>query len=158
MNEISAENLADLEKKYRNTAIIIVAQISVLLILIASVWFLIPDSENAISQNTLFTLWAAIIFVALGTFILRRMFFRWNRLRDVTLLKGINGLLQTLQINAIILAAMAGTIAVIGLAITVLSGATIETFRAGLVSLILFTINFPRKSVWRKIAANLQEL
>jgi len=158
MSELSAENLADLEKKYQTTAIIIIAQIFTLLVLIVSVWFLAPDSQNPISQQTLILLWAAIIFVALGTFILRRLLFRWDRLKDITLLKGVSGLLKTLQVNAIILVALAETIAIFGLVIAVLSGETFEIFRAGLVSLILFWLNFPRKSVWQKIVANLQEV
>ncbi len=158
MSEVFPENLAELEKNYRIAATIVVAQIFTLFVLVASVWFVAPDSQNSISQQSLIILWAAIIFVALGTFILRRLFFRWDRLKDITLLKGVSGLLKTLQSNAIILGALAETIAIIGLLIAILSGAKFEMFRAGVVSLILFLINFPRKSVWRKIVANLQEI
>lgn len=158
MEEVSTENLVEIEKKYRTTATIIFAQILTMLVLVIAIYFLAPESQNPISQQSLTILWAAIIFVALAAFILRRMFFRWDRLRDVVLLKGVKGLVRTLQVNAIILSAFAEAVALIGLAIAVLSGVKSEVFRAALVSLILFLINFPRKLVWQKIVVSLQEL
>jgi len=153
MEEISPENLAALESRYRATAIIISAQILFTIILTAAVWLLAPATENFISQQNLTTLWIAIIFLAIGAFVLRRVFFRWDRLKDVALLKGVSGLLVTLQINAIILAVFATLLPIVGCVITVLSGSTFEIIRAEIVALIVFWINFPRKSVWGKIVA-----
>lgn len=158
MEEISSENLAELDKRYRAAVFVIAAQIAVTIVLIAAVWFIPVRTQSSISQQTLTTLWITTIFVALGTFLLRRMFFRWDRLKDIALLKGVAGLLATLQANAIILAAMAEIIAVTGFIIAVLSGERFEMLRAGTVALIVFLINFPRKSVWEKIAAKLQEV
>ncbi len=158
MEELSTENSAEVEKKYRTTAAIIFAQIAAMILIVVAVYLFAPETENSISQQSLMILWAAIVFVALAAFILRRMFFRWERLRDIALLKGIRGLLKTLQTNAIILSAFAEIIVLGGAAIAVLSGSKIEVFRAALVSLILFLINFPRKSVWQRIVAGLQDL
>lgn len=158
MEEISTENLAEVEQKYRRAATIIFVQIAAMILIVAAIYFFAPESENQISGQSLTILWAAIVFVALAAFILRRMFFRWDRLRDIALLKGIKGLVGTLQTNAIILSAFAEIIVVIGAAIAIFGGAKTDIFRAALVSLILFLINFPRKSVWRKIVAGLQNL
>lgn len=153
MEEISPENLAALKNRYRTTAIIISAQIALTIVLSAVFWQLAPATEKSISQQTLATLWTVIIFLAVGAFVLRRVFFRWERLKDITLLKGISGLLRTLQINAIILALFATLLPVVGGVITVLSGSPFEIIRAEIVALIVFWINFPRKSVWGKIVA-----
>ncbi len=158
MEEISTENLAEIERKYRTTATIIFAQIAAMILIVAAVHFFAPESENQISQQSLTILWAAIVFVALAAFILRRMFFRWDRLRDIALLKGVKGLVKTLQTNAIILSAFAETIVFTGAAIALFGGSKSDIFRAALVSLILFLINFPRKSVWHKVAAGLQNI
>lgn len=158
MEEISPENNAEVERKYRTTATIIFTQIAAMILIVAAVYLFAPETESRISQQTLTILWAAIVFVALAAFILRRMFFRWDRLRDIALLKGIKGLIKTLQTNAIFLSAIAETVVLIGAAIAVLSGSKIEVLRAALVSLILFLINFPRKSVWQKVVAGLQDL
>jgi len=158
MEEISPENFAELEGRYRVTAIIVSAQILLTIVLIAAAWFFAADYEVSVSPQTLTTLWIAIIFVAIGAFVLRRMFFRWDRLKDVTLLKGVSGLLATLQFTAIILGCLAGTMAIIGFAIAVLSGEKLEMLRAGIASLIVFLINFPRKSVWGKIVAGMEKI
>ena len=89
---------------------------------------------------------------------MRRMFFRWDRLKDITTLKGVDGLLVTLQNNAIILAVFATLLTTVGCVITVLSGETFEAMRAEIVALIVFLINFPRKSVWTKIVASMEKV
>ena len=158
MEEISPENLVALESRYRATAIIVSAQIVFTIILTIAVWLLAPTAATPISQQTLTTLWAAIIFLAVGAFVLRRMFFRWERLKDITTLRGISGLLKTLQNNAIILAVFATLLTIVGCAITFLSGETFEAIRAEIVALIEFVINFPRKSVWEKVVEKMQEV
>lgn len=158
MEEISLANRVQLESRYRTTAIIIAAQIAFTIILIAVVWLFSTKRENTISQQTLTTLWVAIIFLAIGAFVLRRLFFRWDRFKDITLLKGISGLLIMLQTNAIILGTFAALLAVVGCVITFLTGETFEMLRAGVVALIVFLINFPRKSVWEKIVAGMEKV
>lgn len=105
MKEISAAILAEIEKRYRLTAIIVLTQITTTIILIVVGWFYAANSENAASHNSLMTLWTAIIFVAVGTFLLRRTLNRWNRLKNVALLKGVSGVLTTLQTNSLLITA-----------------------------------------------------
>ena len=158
METVSPENLAEIEIRYRATVIIFAAQIFFGLVLTLAALFLSPNAESSISPETSRTLWIVIIFIAVGTFLLRRFFLRWDRLRDIALLKGIKGLLRTLQSNAIILSAFIEIIVIIGFVVAFLSGEKFEMLRAGLVALILYAINFPRKSVWEKIVAGLQEV
>ena len=158
MVEISPENLVALESRYRATAKIVLAQIVFTVILTTAICLFAPTATNAISQQTLTTLWVAIIFLAIGAFVLRRTFFRWNRLKDITTLKGIAGLLATLQNNAIILAVFATLLTAIGCVITILSGETFEAIRTEIVALIVFLISFPRKSVWSKIVASMEKV
>lgn len=158
IKEITNEKQVKLESRYRTTAIIVFSQMFSTLVLIFLFWFVVEKTENSVSQQTLTTLWVGAIFVAVGTFVLRRMFFRWDRLKDIVLLKGVSGLLRTLQTNAIILAALAEAIAIIGMVIAFLSGEPFDMLRAGFVALIVFLINFPRKSVWEKIAAKMREV
>ena len=158
MEGISPENLDALDNGYRRTAMIIAAQIFFTIIFTVAVCLLAPAARNPISQQTLTTLWATMIFLALGAFVLRRTFFRWDRFKDITVLKGVSGLLKTLQMNAIVLGALAMTPAIVGGIITVLSGEKFEVIRAGIVSVIVFLINFPRKPVWEKIVAGMEKV
>lgn len=158
MEDISPENLDALDKRYRATAKTVAAQIVFSVILIVAVWLFAPRTENTIEQQTRTTLWVVIIFLALGAFILRRLYYRWDRLKDVALLKGTSGLLANLQKNAVILSLFPTLLTVVGCVITILSGENFEMLRAGIVALIVFLINFPRRSVWKKIVAGLEKV
>ncbi|HVE55541.1 MAG TPA: hypothetical protein VNB22_01855, partial [Pyrinomonadaceae bacterium] len=82
MNEISNENLTELEKRYRTTFFIILIQIFVVLILVLASWFGVFRLETNLKDQDFTTLWVAVLFIAVGTFILRRMFFNWERLKN----------------------------------------------------------------------------
>jgi hypothetical protein len=158
MNEISKENLSALEKKYQTTSLIIVSQIFFTIVLVIIGWFYAANVENAISDESLTALRVGVIFIAITTFVLRRMLIRWDRLKNISLLKGIPGLLNSLQTNAIILGTMAEIIAIIGFLIATLGGIKTDMLTFGAVALVLFLINFPRKSIWEKIVANLEKI
>jgi len=144
-----------IQKRYKTAAFVVLAQIGFTVILIPIAWFLAVNIENAISPRSVTTLWVGILFIALGTFVLRRMLYRWDRLRDIVLLKGIDGLLASLQTSTILLGAMAEIVAILGFLIAVLGGVAFDMFRAAVVALVIFLINFPRRSIWEKITANL---
>ena len=158
MSEISGENLSKLEKRYRTTFFIVLAQILVVLILVFFSWFGISMVETDLSSRDFSTFWVAMLFIAIGSFVLRRLFFSWERLKNITLLKGVSGLLGTLQTNSLILGAMAEIVAIFGFLIAMLSGNSSDMLRAGAISLVIFFINFPRKSLWIKIVSNLEKV
>ena len=155
MNEISNENLAELNKRYRTTAFIVLGEIFVVLFLIVAAWLLQVKIQNALSEQDLTTIWVAVLFVAVGSFIMRRMFFNWERLKNIAILKGVSGLLGTLQRNSIILSIFGVAVAIIGFVISDFSGNSIDMLRAGAIALVVFLINFPRKKVWITIISNL---
>ena len=156
MSKISAENLAEIAKRYRLTSIIVLTQITTTIILIIFGWFYAASSENAAAPDSLLMLWIAVVFIAVGSFLLRRILNRWDRLKNIASVKGISGLLAALQTNSIIIGALAEVIAVIGFLIAVLGGVKFDVFRAGAVALLVFLINFPRKTAWKKIVGNLE--
>lgn len=156
MNEISPENLAEIERKYRLTAIIVLTQIITTIILIIFGWFYAASSENAAAPDSLLMLWIAIVFIAVGTFFLRRMLNNWNRLQNTASIRGISGVVNVLQTNSIIIGSLAKIVAVIGFLIAVLGGVKFDVFRAGAVALLIFLMNFPRKTVWKKIVRSLE--
>ena len=115
MTEISPENRSELEKRYRTTVFVIVFQIFTVIALIIAAWFVAQTSENSITNQSLTTLWVAVLFIAVGAFVIRRLIFSWERLKNTALLKGITGLIQTLQINSIILGVIAEIVAIHGI-------------------------------------------
>lgn len=156
MTELQPDIRTQVQKRYRTTVYVVLAQIAFSLLLIPVGWFLAANVDNAVNQKSVTTLWVVILFVALATFVLRRVLFRWERLKDIAVLKGTGGLLASLQINAIILGTMAQIVAILGFLIAALGGIKFDMFRAAVVALVVFLINFPRKAIWEKIAANLE--
>lgn len=157
MNDISAESKAELVKRYRTTSIIVLAEIAVTLILIVTGWLSAADSEIASSVGGFLPLWIVVIFIAVSSFILRRMLNNWERLKAISLTKGIAGALATLQLNSLMLNTLALIIGIIGFYVASVNKVESDVFRAGAVALIVFLMNFPRKTVWKNITANLEK-
>ena len=158
MNEISGENLTELNKRYRSTVFIVLAQIFAVLILVFVSLFYLPRIAANLTGQDFTTLWVGVLFIAIGSFILRRLFFSWERLKNIALLKGISGLLGTLQRNSVILSFFALIVAITGFLIAVFSGNNSDVLRAGAIALVVFLINFPRKKVWKTIVSNLEKV
>ena len=156
MNVNSSENLPELEKRYRTTVLIVLAQIFFVLILIAASFLLALRVETTLQDYT--TLWVGVLFIAVGSFILRRMFFTWERLKTVAILKGVSGVLGTLQRNSIILSVFGLLVGIFGYLISLFSGSGFDMLRAGAIALVVFLINFPRKKVWKTIVSNLEKV
>lgn len=154
MSEISNENLAELNKRYRTTVFIVLGQIFVVLFLIVAAWLFVSKIQINLSDQDFMTLWVAVLFIAIGSFVMRRLFFSWERLKNVGLLKGVSGVLGTLQRNSIILSFFGVAVALLGFLITVFSGNSADMFRAGAIALVVFLINFPRKSIWKTVVSN----
>jgi hypothetical protein len=115
-------------------------------------------TEPVIDSANLMAMWILIIFIAAGALVVRRFFYSWERLKNTKLLRGWDGVLATLQTNAILLGAISEFIAILGFVIAMLSGSFFDMLRAEAVALITFLINFPRKSVWNRIAASLSNI
>lgn len=158
MNDVSPNNSQLLEKRYRTSVIAVSIQILIMLVLAIVAWFVITYSNNDISEPASFALWGTILLIAAGSFVLRRALFSWERLKSVALLKGIPALLDNLQANTILLGALGEVVAIMGFLVATLSGNKFEMLRAGAISLIVFLMNFPRKSIWQKILAGAEKL
>jgi hypothetical protein len=156
MEEISAENLAELEKRYKVTVFVVSAQIFSAVVFLVAAFVLtrdrFPDAESYL------TLWLVILFLSAATFVLRRQFFNWERLKNTALLKGVSGLISSLQIKTIILNLFAEIVIVLGFVISFLSGNFTDMLRAAGIALIVFAFNFPRRPVWEKIVSGLEKV
>lgn len=158
MEEISAENLAELERRYRQTLFIASAQIVSAAIFLFLAWFLTKNRENPPSEQSFLTLWLVILFLSAGTFVLRRQLFGWDRLKNAALLKGVSGLIRTLQTNTIVLNVFAEIVIIIGFIIAILNVNVFDMLRASAIALIVFALNFPRLSIWKKIVSSLEKV
>ena len=157
MADVSAENQAQMEKRYQLTLFLVLAQILSTFVFLALAWFLTRNQEIFVERD-LMTLWLVILFLAAVTFVLRRQLFGWERLKNKTLLKGVTGLISTLQINTVVLSLFGEIVLVIGFIIAVLNASIFDMLRASAIALIVFFFNFPRLAVWKKIVASLEKV
>jgi len=156
MNETQQDD-GSVGRKYGTTAIVFLSQIvfSIMLTVVAAV-MVRGRSETDSANANVTAIWVLIILIAVGALLARRFFYSWERLKNTKLLRGQDGLLQTLQTNAILLGTISEFVAILGFVITIMSGSAYDMIRAEAVALITFLINFPRKSVWSRIVESLR--
>ena len=100
-------------------------------------------------------LWIAILVFGLGAFVLRRTRFAAMRLKDIAALKGLSGLLKTLQDTTIQVACIGGAIGLMGFILVILSGDWTFTLRAFGVSIIVLIYGYPFRSAWERVVRQL---
>lgn len=157
MQNSSEQFTREIGKRYQITSLIVVGQIATTIMLIVIAWLIAPKVDLAITEQTTFGLWVLIILVVVGVFLLRRILFNWEKLRNINSGKGVKGLLAILQTYTILLGILTEVIAIVGFLISVMTGNKFEMFRAGAIALIVFMIIFPRKKVWETIVLGLNK-
>jgi hypothetical protein len=100
-------------------------------------------------------LWIAVLVFGLGAFVIRRTKFNETRLKDIAALKGVSGLLKTLQDTTIKVACIGGAIALMGFVITIRTGDWTNMLRAGGVSAIVLIYGFPSRRAWERVVQRL---
>jgi hypothetical protein len=100
-------------------------------------------------------LWIAVLVSGLGAFVIRRTRFAAMRLKDIAALRGLSGLLKTLQGTTIQIACIGGAIALMGFVITILTGDWTNMLRAAGVSAIVLIYCFPFRSAWQRAVIQL---
>jgi hypothetical protein len=138
------------------TATIFIAGFLLLDILLLAVAYLAADRLFRPRDPSLsMALWIAILVFGLGAFVLRRTKFAAMRLKDIAALKGMSGLLKSLQDTTIQVACIGGAIGLMGFMLVILSGDWTYTLRAIGVSIIVLIYGYPFRSAWERVAREL---
>jgi hypothetical protein len=114
-------------------------------------YFVAPRVLQRGDQSIVMALWIGILICGLGAFVLRRTRFATLRLKDIAALKGISGLLKTLQQTTIQIAALGGAIALMGFAWAMLSGDWTNMLRAAGVAAIVLVYSYPVRTAWERV-------
>lgn len=148
MQNAADQYYLDWEKHFQTTKIIVMFEFLFSFSLIVLGWFWAALRDNSVISGAISLIWGTIILLTIASFILRRVLFTMERLKRLSDQKN---LVQGLQINTIFLNLIGVIVAVFGFIIAALSGNKFEIMRAGIISLIIFITNFPRKGVWEGI-------
>ena len=152
MNQLSEQQQIELDSRSKQTMLIYWSQVAVIVVLTALAWFGNGQAIADVPQTLPTVLWIVLLVIAISAFLMRRVMFSPQVLRDAATLKGASGIVKNLQFKAILFAALGETVAVIGFVISLLTGDKYDMLRAAAIALIVFFISFPRKKGWQALA------
>ncbi|HYX30580.1 MAG TPA: hypothetical protein VE863_18735 [Pyrinomonadaceae bacterium] len=145
----------ELSRRHR-TATIFVAGFLLLDVALLAIAYLAADRlYRPRDPSWTMALWIAIVVFGFGALVLRRTKFAAMRLKDIAALKGVSGLLRTLQDTTVQVACIGGAIGLMGFMLVILTGDWTNTLRAAGVSAIVLIYAYPFRSAWERVARQL---
>ena len=150
MTTPAQEVQTELERRHRKASTLVLAFVVLDIALVAIAYFAADRLYRPGAPSTIMGLWIAVLVFGLGAFVLRRTRFAAMRLKDIAALKGISGLLKTLQDTTIQIAFIGGAIALMGFIITIFTREWGDMLRAGGVSAIVLIYSYPFRSSWQR--------
>ena len=156
-NSVSPQN--ELARRHRVATLVVAGFLILDIALLAIAFFagerIFRPADQARGAGIVMGLWIAVLVFGLGAFVIRRTKFAAMRLKDVAALKGVSGLLKTLQDTTIQVACIGGAVALMGFVITILTGDWTNMLRAGGVSAIVLVYCFPFRGAWERVLMQL---
>jgi hypothetical protein len=153
------EMQSELTRRHRTTVMVIggVLALTLALVLCAFAFktFLIPPLIEP-DPTLKGALWIAILFCGLGSVAFRRTRFSAMRLQDIAGVRGVSGVLETLQNTTIMLACLGASIAVMGFIITLQTGQSSDMLRAGLITIAVLLYCYPRRAAWQRLVDEIE--
>jgi hypothetical protein len=146
----------ELRRRHRTAALTVAAFLGLDIALAAIAFFATDRIYRPGSPSTVMGLWITVLVFGLGAFVIRRTRFSAMRLKDIAALRGVSGLLKTLQGTTIQIACIGGAIGLMGFLITILKGDWTDMLRAGGVSAIVLIYCFPFRSAWERVVRQME--
>jgi hypothetical protein len=147
----------ELTRRHRKAAMVVIATLVMTIVLIGVAFVGGQRIYRPGDQTLAMALWIAIMVFGLGAVALRRTQFSAMRLQDIAALRGISGLLATLQGTTIQLASLGGAIALMGFIVTILTGEKPNMLRAGLIAIAVLLYCYPRRTAWQRVVQGIQQ-
>jgi len=152
---MTPEVQAELDRRHRSATMVVLLFFGLNVLLLVIAYFAAERIFRPADPKIAMGVWIAILVCGLGVFALRRTRFAAMRLQDIAAVKGISGLLRTLQGTTIQVASVAGAIALMGFIITIITADWTNMLRAAGVSVIVLIYCFPFKSAWERTVRQL---
>ena len=151
-NALSADVQAELLRRHKSTTTTVLSLL-VAVILLSVLAFV---SQKFLTQRNNASLDMAarisMLIFGLGAIALRRTRSAKMRLQDIAALRGTSGLIISLQKTTLLVAMIGLAVALIGFASTLLTGAPLYTYQAGVVAAAVLLYGYPVRSSWEQAA------
>ena len=151
MAETSESIQSELVRRHRTAVIILGAMLCLTIALVGIAYFKAESLARGGDPQLAMALWITILIFGLGSFVLRRARFQSMRLKDIAALRGLSGLLASLQGTTIQIAFIGGAIALMGFIVTIMTGQFGDMLRAGGVAAIVLLSAYPQRSAWQRL-------
>ena len=151
MAETSENIQSELIRRHRMAAMVLGAMLGLTIALMGIAYFKAESLWRGGDPSLAMGLWIMILIFGLGSFVLRRARFQSMRLKDIAALRGLSGLLATLQGTTVQIAFIGGAIALMGFIVTIITGHYGDMLRAGGVAIIVLLSAFPQRSAWQRL-------
>ena len=146
---------AELARRYRTAVLVVIGFLVLDVALVAIAFFAAHSLYRPGDPSLVMGVWIAIVVFGLGAFVLRRTKFAALRLKDIAAIRGVSGLLKTLQDTTIQVASIGGAIALMGFVWTMLTGDWTNMLRSGGVSAIVLIYCYPFRGAWQRVVTQL---
>jgi cytochrome c biogenesis factor len=158
MAQTSESIQVELVRRHRTAAMIVGALLGLTLALVGTAFVAATSLHRQDYDPSLaMALWISILIFGLGSFVLRRARFQTMRLQDIAALRGLSGLLATLQGTTIQIAFIGGAIALMGFVVMIMTGNKYDMLRAGGVAVIVLLYSYPQRSTWQRVLRAAEE-
>jgi hypothetical protein len=153
-----SQNIQDELARRHKAAMYVVLGLFTLTLVLALVAYLghqyIVQRNNPMLDMT----WRIVVpILGLGAVAWRRTKFSAIRLQDILALRGVSGLLATLQRTTAQVALLGGAIAVIGFIVTMLTGLFFYMLGAGIIAIAVLLYCYPRRASWQRVVKGIEE-
>ena len=157
MTETVEATQGDLERSHAAAARVVSLIFMLTLVLAALALFLAPRMKLGVNPVTANTLLFIILFLGLGSVVFRRTKFSPMRLQDIAALRGVRGLLDTLQRTTIYVALIGGLIALLGFVFALLTGDGTNMLYPGVIAVAVLLYSYPRRAAWSAVVKALAQ-
>ena len=147
---LPANAQAELIRHHRTTVLTVHALLALTVALSVAAFLGRTHFRQRVNPPLDMALRITILIFGLGSVVLRRTRFSAMRLQDIAALRGISGLLGTLQKTTLQVALLGGVIALFGFSATLMTGNDFYSYGAGLVGLVVLLYCYPTRNSWQQ--------
>lgn len=141
----------ELERRHAAAVRVVGAMMLLTLLLVALALSGVLANAVRFNPTAANTLRFAIVFLGVGAVVFRRTRFSAMRLQDIGALRGAGGLLATLQATTVVVALIGGVIALLGFAISVMTGFGTDMLYLGVIAVAVLLYAYPRRAAWEVV-------
>ena len=155
---LSSQTEAELTRRHHAASFTVRASLALTLLLSCAAFLLRHQLRHFENETLDRALRITILIFGLGSVILRRRRFSASSLQDVTVLRGISGLIATLMNTTLQVAFLGLAMAIFGFVVTLMTGNEYYAYGAGLVGFVVLLYGYPTRNSWHQTVQKYSEI